>query len=376
MIYADNAATTKLDLDAYESMVPFLLDEYGNASSVYSFASSAKKAIIDSRNSIASCINSNPDEIFFTSGGTESDNWAIKGSAISHIARGNHIITSAIEHHAVLESCAFLKFLGFDITFLPVNKEGYVRPDDLKNFIRPETILVSIMLANNEIGTIQKIKELAFITHLNDSIFHCDAVQAVGHLPIDVKDLDIDLLSASAHKFNGPKGVGFLYVKKGTKIINWLSGGKQELEHRAGTENVAGIVGMANALCKNLRSLNENIDLLTELTNELIYRLTEHNVNFIVNGGSNRLPGNINLSIKNCDGEVLLHRLDLQKIFVSTGSACSSGKTKLSHVIEAIGTPSDYAKGTIRISLGKDNTKQDVILIANAIAKIVESYKS
>lgn len=375
MIYADNAATTKLDLDAYELMIPFLLDEYGNASSQYSFAGFAKKAIINSRNSIASGINSDPDEIFFTSGGTESDNWAIKGSALIRKDKGKHIITSSIEHHAVLESCAFLEFLGFDITYLPVDKEGYVKPEVLKKSIRPETVLVSIMFANNEIGTIQKIKELTSVTHLNGSLFHCDAVQAVGHLPIDVKQLGIDLLSASAHKFNGPKGVGFLFIKKGTKVLNWASGGKQELGYRAGTENVAGIVGMAKALTNNIRDLQKNEDYLNKLTDEFVFRLSKYNVDFIINGGLHRLPGNVNLSFRNCEGEVLLHRLDLHKMFVSTGSACTSGKAMLSHVIQAIGTPGEYAYGTIRISFGKDNSRQDVILLAETIAKIVESLK-
>lgn len=373
IIYADNAATTKLDKNAFEAMLPFLQEEYGNVSSEYSFSRSPRKAIAEARQIIASCINASPDEIYFTSGGTEADNWAIKGVALKNRDNGKHLITSKFEHHAVLNSCSFLEELGFNISYLPIESNGHISAKKLCNALRPDTILVSIMLANNEIGTLQDVGEFSKIAHNHKTIFHCDGVQAVGHISIDVKALDIDLLSASAHKFNGPKGVGFLYLRKGVDLLNLFSGGKQENGRRAGTENVANIVGMAVALKKNNEKINENATYLNRLTKLLLEKLSGSGVDYVVNGDFNRLPGNINISIQNQDGEALLHRLDIKGIIVSTGSACSSGRTELSHVIKAIGTPKKYATGTIRITLSKDNTIDDVLMIAEAIKTVVES---
>ncbi len=371
LIYADNAATTQLDKDALDAMLPFLKEEFGNASGVYSFARSPKKAITEARQIIANCINAMPDEIIFTSGGTEGDNWAIKGVALKYQNKGKHIITSAIEHHAVLHSCAFLEDLDYKITYLPVDNKGHVSIETLRESLRSDTMLVSIMLANNEIGTIQDICGFSEVVHKDKIFFHCDAVQAIGHISVDVKTLDVDMLSASAHKFNGPKGIGFMYLKKGTDLYNWSSGGKQESGHRAGTENVASIVGMAIALKTNVDNIQKNAAYLDRLSDEFFNKLSSSGVDFLVNGDSNRLPGNINITIKNQDGEALMHRLDLKGIIVSTGSACSSGKSDLSHVIKAIGTPKEYAAGTIRITLSKDNTTDHVLSIAEAIASII-----
>ena len=371
LIYADNAATTQLDKNAYDAMLPFLQEEFGNASSLYSFSRSPKKALSEARQVIAGCINASAEEIIFTSGGTESNNWAIKGIALKHQNKGKHIITSVVEHHAVLRSCSFLEELGYEVTYLPVDNNGRVSTNILRNSLRPDTTLVSIMVANNEIGTIQDINKLSKIVHEENSYFHCDAVQAVGHILVDVKTLGIDLLSSSAHKFNGPKGVGFMYLKRGTDLFNWSSGGKQENGHRAGTENIASIVGMAVALKKNNEQINENAIYLDKLSKLLLTKLSNSGINFLVNGDSYRIPGNINISIKDQDGEALLHRLDLKGIIVSTGSACTSGKADLSHVIKAIDTPIEYATGTIRITLSKDNTIDDVLAIAEALTSII-----
>lgn len=371
LIYADNAATTQLDKDAWEAMQPFLSQEFGNASNQYSFARLPRKAIEEARLIISNCINANPDEIFFTSGGTESDNWAIKGIALKTQNKGKQIITSLIEHHAVLHSCSFLEEIGYKVTYLPVNKQGHVSSDNLQKAISTNTSLVSLMLANNEIGTIQNIGELSKIACNGRVLFHSDAVQAVGHIPVDVNTLGVDLLSASAHKFNGPKGVGFLYIRKGMDLLNWSSGGKQENGRRSGTENVAGIVGMAVALKKNVDNLRENEIYLQMLSNLLIDKLTSAGIDFIINGDNYRIPGNISISIRNQDGETLMHRLDLKGIIVSTGSACSSGKPDISHVINGIGVPQEYARGTLRISISKDNSITDVLTIADTITSIL-----
>jgi len=372
IIYADNAATTHLDPDAYAAMQPYLCDEYGNASGLYSFAHNPKKAISNARTIIASCIGANVDEIYFTSGGTEGDNWAIKGFALKNHNIGKHIITSAIEHHAVLKSCSFLEELDFNVSYLPVDQNGTILPNSLQNALRPDTILVSIMLANNEVGTIQRINELAKISHFHGCVFHSDAVQAVGHLPINVKELGTDILVASAHKFNGPKGTGFIYIKKGIGLYNWLSGGAQENGFRAGTENVAGIVGMAAALQKNVEHISENMLYLNRLSRLFLEKISEANIDYVLNGNPHdRIPGNINISVKGIAGEALLHRLDLKNIAVSTGAACNSVNPEPSHVIKEIGTPQEYATGTIRISFGKDNTENEVLTIAEAIVEII-----
>ena len=370
MIYADNAATTKLDSDALETAMPFLTGEYGNASQPYFFAKSAKKAISEARETIAACIGAEPDEIYFTSGGTESNNWAIKSSVFPD-AKMRTIITSKIEHHAVLNTCAAIELLGYPVTYLPVTDDGIVQPEKLSQYITDNTRLVSIMLANNEIGTIEPIKELARIAHEHGTLFHTDAVQAVGHIPINVKELDVDMLSASAHKFNGMKGSGFLYIRKGVELYPYVDGGSQEHGRRAGTENVAAIVAMAVALKKNCNRMEESSQRLRKLEKILLDTLTFAGIEYRRNGNSYHLPGNVNISIKGADGEMLLHRLDLKGICISTGSACDSVNARVSHVIEAIHVPEEYAKGTIRISFGAENTEEEALAIAEALLGIL-----
>ena len=371
MIYADNAATTALDIDAFEAMKPYLLKEYGNASQPYSFARTAKKALAAARKTIADCIGAQPEEIFFTSGGTESDNWAIKGTLQYGDSRS--ILTSQIEHHAILNACATVERLGYPVSHLWVDKEGIVTPSTLNKVITDNTKLVSIMLVNNEIGTIEPIKELAEIAHEHRALFHTDAVQAIGHIPVNVDALGVDMLSASAHKFNGPKGIGFLYVKKGTNIYSFTDGGAQELGMRGGTENVAAIVAMAEALRKNCAHMDETESRLCKMENSFIHALNKAGIDFIRNGADNHLPGNISISIKNASGEMLLHRLDLKGICISTGSACDSVNTQVSHVIQAISVPEDYAAGTIRISFGRNNHESDAQDIADAIVSILKN---
>ena len=370
IIYADNAATTKLDIDAFEAMKPYLLDEYGNASQPYSFARKPKQALKEARATIAQCINAEPEEIFFTSGGTESDNWAIKGMAFADSEK-RAIITSQIEHHAVLKACADVERLGYPVAYLPVTAEGVVTAEILNSVITSNTRLVSVMYANNEIGTIEPIKELCEVAHRNGALFHTDAVQAVGHVRIDVKELGVDLLSASAHKFNGPKGIGFLYIKKGTPIASYASGGAQELGMRAGTENIAAIVGMSVALKKNCDNLAENIRHIEAIESQLLNNLSSSGLDFVRNGSPYHIPGNISLSFKNTNGETLLHRLDLLGICVSTGAACDTVNTQISHVLHAINADYDYAHGTIRISLSPKNTLSEVETICDHIVRIV-----
>ena len=371
IIYADNAATTKMDIETFEAMKPYLLNEYGNASQPYLFAQSAKKALKKSRETIANCIGSQPDEIYFTSGGTESDNWAIKGSALADLGK-RIMVTSVIEHHAVLRACSDIERMGYPVTYLPVNHFGEIETYSLSKVITKDTRLVSIMLSNNEIGTIQNIRELANIAHSSGAIFHTDAVQTVGHMNINVNSLGVDMLSASAHKFNGPKGIGFLYIRKGTPIYPYFSGGSQEFSMRAGTENVASIVGMAFALEKNLKLLAESTAHINDLEQQLIQGLQNNNIDFVRNGSHYHIPGNLSLSFHGRDGEVLLHRLDLMGICVSTGSACDSKRSQISHVLQAIGLDESTAKGTIRISLGKFNTSEEVTYIVYALSKILK----
>ncbi len=368
-IYADNAATTKLDNAAFEAMIPWLTGEYGNASQPYAFARKPKKALLEARTIIAQCINAFPEEIYFTSGGTESDNWAIKGSAFSDSDK-HTTITSSIEHHAVLHACASIERLGYPVAYLEPDSEGIISPKSLGEIITDNTRLVSIMFSNNEIGTIEPIAELSKIAHAHGAVFHTDAVQAVGHIPIDVQTMGIDMLSASAHKFNGPKGVGFLYVRKGTKLVAHNDGGAQEYGMRAGTENVAAIVGMSVALHANCSVMEESQNHLRHLENCLLNRL--QGLNYLHNGSANHIPGNISLSFKGKDGEAILHRLDLKGICISTGSACDSVNSQVSHVIQAIHVPDEYAEGTIRISLSKDNTETDIIEIADALSFIMK----
>ena len=371
-IYADNAATTKLDVDAFEAMKPFLLEEYANPSQPYLFARFAKNALKRSRAQIAECIGALPEEIYFTSGGTESNNWVIKSSALSD-SRKRPMITSQIEHHALLNACTSIERLGYPVEYLPVNSNGEVIPETLERMMDDRIRLVSVMFSNNEIGTIQPVDQLAKISHSYGALFHTDAVQALGHLKLNVAELDVDFLSASAHKFNGPKGVGFLYIKKGTQLPPYSDCGAQEFGLRAGTENVAGVVGMAVALQKNCVRIEDNARRLYELERTMIGILNKYNVDYIHNGGINRTPGNLSFSFKHVNGETLLHRLDLMGICVSTGSACDSVNTNISHVLRAIALDDEYANGTIRISLGRDNTEEQVIRIAESIVKILKS---
>lgn len=375
MIYADNAATTKLDSDAYKAMSEILQNEYGNPSQPYSLSRTVKKLISEARETIAECINASPDEIYFTSGGTESDNWALEGVAFSNPDK--LIITSQIEHHAVLKTCEFLEKQKFPVIYLSVTQEGTVLSDTLKAQIKDTTSLVSIMLANNEVGTIQPIKGLTEVAHSYGILFHTDAVQAVGHIPVDVKELGVDMLSASAHKFNGPKGIGFLYINRGTKIFPYMYGGSQEKGLRAGTENVASIVGMSIALKNNINYLAKNDSLYRE-EQFFISRLAQHGIilgrDFLWNGNNRfgkHLPGLISLSFRGKDGESIMHRMDLKGISISTGAACDSVNTQVSHVIKAIQVPNEFAQGTIRISLENNTTHEEVAAIADTLCDIL-----
>lgn len=371
LIYVDNAATTKLDDDALNLMIDLLKKFFANPSAAYKLSRPLKKILQESREKIAACINAAPHEIFFTSGGTESDNWAIKSVALADLRERPNIITSAVEHKAVLNSCAAMKNLGVTVTTLPVDKSGAVSPAELQTKILPQTKIISIMLANNEVGTIQPIKSLAEIAHAAGKIFHTDAVQAVGHIPVDVKLLGTDMLSASAHKFNAPKGIGFLYIREGLKISPYIDGGAQEFSMRSGTENIPAIAATALALeknCRDMKIISEKISVCAKI---LLDRLKDNDVDFIMNGGENRLPGHLSLSFKNCDGEALLHRLDLKNICVSTGSACNSRRTKISHVLKALAVPENYIKGTIRITFGRDNSFTDAKIIGDCLLKMI-----
>lgn len=369
LIYADNAATTQMDIAAFEAMKPFLTNEYGNASQPYAFARKPKRALQDARETIASSIGAAPEEIFFTSGGTESDNWAIKGSALLNVHK-HATVTSAFEHHAVLHPCQTLERSGYPVAYMLPSREGYITSETLKEYITCPTYLTSVMFANNEIGTVQPIKELCAVAHESGSLFHTDAVQAVGHIPIDAHDLGIDMLSASAHKFNGPKGVGFLYIRSGLEVMPYSDGGAQEFGLRAGTENVAGIVGMAVALKNNCDALEENTRHVARLESRFVSLLESSGIQHIRNGGANRLPGLLSLSFPGTDGEAILHRLDLAGICISTGSACNSKNTEVSHVLQSIRLDDDYAKGTVRISFGKSNTEEDVEALFKALTRI------
>lgn len=370
-IYADNAATTKLDKASFEAMIPWLLEEYGNASQPYAFARKPKKAIADARATIAECIGALPEEIYFTSGGTESDNWVIKSSALSDPEK-RATITSAFEHHAVLRSCAAIENLGYPVAYMRPSDEGYITSEILEKYITDNTRIVSVMFANNEIGSIQPIQKLSEVAHAHGTMFHTDAVQAVGHIGINIHELGVDFLSASAHKFNGPKGIGFLYIRKGVKLPSYADGGTQENTHRAGTENVASIVGMATALKVNCDLLKQNQQHILTLEKQLISRLDKAGVVYKYNGGNNRLPGLLSLSFPGKDGEAILHRMDLMGISISTGSACDSVNTEISHVLQAIRLDEDYARGTIRISLGKYNTEEELERIAISLIKVVK----
>ena len=371
--YFDNAATTKVKSEVLDEMLPYLKDHYGNPSSLYSIGRASKKAIEDARKKVASLINCNPNEIYFTGCGSESDNTFIKGIAYSNRKKGRHIITSAIEHPAVLHTCQTLEKQGFDVTYLRVNKQGFINIEELRNSIRNDTILITIMFANNEIGTIQPIELISKIAKMHNIIFHTDAVQACGNVPIDVKRMGIDALSLSGHKLNAPKGIGALYVKSGIEFEKYMDGGHQEKNKRAGTENVAGIVGLGKA-CELARiNLRNHMQHLKELRDYYISQIQSKIPEAILNGDiENRLPGNANFSFPSVDGEELLFSLDAKGICASAGSACSAGSSKPSHVLSAIGLSDELASKALRITFGEENDKEDVDYLVESIIEIVK----
>ncbi|AEE14735.1 cysteine desulfurase NifS [Thermodesulfobium narugense DSM 14796] len=377
-IYMDYAATTFVRQEVLDEILPYFKDYYSNPSSLYSFAEDSKKAIKLARQRVASVINSKEEEIYFTSGGSESDNWAIKGIAFANKDKGNHIITSQIEHHAVLNAAKFLEKNGFTVTYLPVDSDGFIKLEDLRNAITDKTILVSIMFANNEIGTIEPISEIGKLCKEKGVYFHTDAVQVVGHLPIDVESMNIDLLSMSGHKFYGPKGVGVLYVKKGVKIENLIHGGAQEKGKRASTENVPGIVGLGKAIEIAQSEQNFEIKRLTALRDKLIDGILNKVSNTKLNGptGNLRLPNNVNISFLGVEGETLLFDLDDAGVFVSTGSACASGSLEPSHVLLSIGLSHELAHGSIRLTLGLNTTEEDVDYVLEILPKIIEKRRA
>ena len=371
-IYFDNAATTKLDDEVLKEMLPYLKDNYGNPSSIYKLGREARKAIEDSREKIAKVLNCKANEIYFTAGGSESDNTAIKGIAKANKKRGNHIITSKIEHPAVLETCKQLEKEGFEITYISVDEKGIVDLEELKKSIKPTTILITIMFANNEIGTIQPIEEIGKIAKRNNIYFHTDSVQAVGSIKIDVQKLNIDSLSLSGHKFYGPKGVGALYVKTGVPFEKFISGGHQERNKRAGTENVAGIVGIGKAIELAYENLDEYNKKIKELRDYYVKQVKEKIPYIKINGDmEKRLPGNSNISFRFIEGEGLLLNLDLKGICASSGSACTSGSLDPSHVLLAIGLPHEIAHGSLRVSIGKYNTKEEIDYLIENLMEIV-----
>ena len=371
-IYLDNNATTKTDEEVVKAMMPYLLDNYGNPSSIYKIGRENKKVVEDSREKIAKILNCEPNEIYFTSGGSESDNTAIRGIAYSYKNKGNHIITSKIEHPAVLETCKQLEKEGFEVSYIGTDENGIVDLEELKKEIKKTTTLITIMFANNEIGTLQPIKEIGEIAKNNNIIFHTDAVQAVGSILIDVKELNIDSLSLSAHKFYGPKGIGVLYVRKGIKFEKFVNGGHQERNKRAGTENVAGIVGLAKAIELAYRDLEEHNKKIKELRDYYVEQVKEKIPYIKINGDmEKRLPGNSNISFRFIEGEGLLLNLDLKGICASSGSACTSGSLDPSHVLLAIGLPHEIAHGSLRISIGKYNTKEEIDYLVENLVEIV-----
>ena len=375
-VYLDNSATTRMDSSVLEEMIPFLSDNYGNASSVYSIGRLSKKAIEDSREKVANILNCRPDEIYFTSGGSESDNTAIKGIARANKEKGKHIITSKIEHLAVLDTCKKLEEDGFEVTYLDVDKYGRINLDELKSSIRKDTILISIMYANNEVGTIQQISQIGKIAKENNIYFHTDAVQAIGSVKIDVQAQNIDSLSLSAHKFYGPKGIGVLYVKKDIKFEKFIDGGHQERNKRAGTENVANIVGLAKALEMAYDKLEEHTLKISQLRDYYENSVKESIPNIKINGDINdRLPGNSNISFIGVNGQDLLLNLDMMGICVSSGSACTSGSINASHVLMALGIDEDIARSSIRVSIGKYNTKEDIDYLVKNLIEIVDRQR-
>ncbi|QXE20410.1 MULTISPECIES: cysteine desulfurase NifS [Clostridium] len=372
-VYMDYSATTYTKPEVLQEMIPYFTENFGNPSSLYSMSDVPREAINTARQRVAKAINADKNEIFFTAGGSESDNWILKGIAFANKNKGNHIITTKIEHHAILHACKFLEKNGFEVTYLPVDEYGFINLEDLKKAIKDTTILVSIMFANNEVGTIQPIKEIGEICKEKKIYFHTDAVQAVGHVNIDVKDMNIDALSMAGHKFYGPKGIGAMYLKKGVKIENLIHGGAQERGKRASTENVPGIVGIGKAIELATSEMNTESKRLSELRDKLIKGLVEEIPYAKVNGpsGDKRLPGNVNLSFIGIEGETLLLDLNDAGIFVSTGSACASASLDPSHVLLALGLPHEVAHGSLRLTLGAGTTEEDVDYALQVIPKVV-----
>lgn len=376
-IYLDHAATTAARPEVVEAMLPYFTQNFGNPSSVYTFSQKNKAVITQCRETIANSLGAKTNEIYFTAGGSESDNWALKATAEAYAAKGKHIITTKMEHHAILHTAQYLETKGYEVTYLDVDENGIVKLDALKKAIRPDTILISIMYANNEIGTVQPIKEIGAIAKEHGILFHTDAVQAYGQLPIDVDACNIDMLSASGHKLNGPKGIGFLYIRTGLKLRNFVHGGGQERSRRAGTENVTGIVGLAKAVEIAFATMEERTKKETALRDHLIDRLLTEIPYTRLNGHrTNRLPNNVNVSFQFIEGESMLIMLDMKGICASSGSACTSGSLDPSHVLLAIGLPHEIAHGSLRLTLGEENTMEEMDYVADCIKEIVEKLRS
>lgn len=377
LIYLDNAATTKTAPEVVQAMLPWFTENYGNPSSIYSLGTESKKAVSEAKDIIAGSLGAASNEIYFTAGGSEADNWALKAAAEAYASKGKHIITSKIEHHAILHTCEYLGKKGCEITYVNVDENGIVKLDELEKAIRPDTILISVMFANNEIGTVQPIKEIGEIASRHNVLFHTDAVQAYGQLPINVDECHIDMLSASGHKLNGPKGIGFLYIRKGIKIRSFIHGGQQERGRRAGTENVPGIVGMGAAAKRAFSILEEKRAKETELRDYLIEQIEKEIPYCRLNGDRNRrLPNNVNFSFRFVEGESLLIMLDMKGICASSGSACTSGSLDPSHVLLAIGLPHEIAHGSLRLTLNEENTKEEMDTTVAAIKEIVTKLRN
>lgn len=376
-IYLDNAATTHLDAEVLQQMLPYFTDHYGNPSSIYATGRDARKAVEEARRAVAAALNCTAQEILFTSGGTESDNWAIKGIAHTNQSQGKHIISTAIEHHAVLHPLEDLQKQGFEVTYIPVDEYGLVNPADIKKAIQPDTILITVIAANNEIGTIQPIAEIGAIAKKHKIAFHTDAVQAIGAIPVDVKEWQVDTLSLSAHKFHGPKGVGALYIRKGTRLPAFIQGGAQERNRRAGTENVPGIVGLGAAITKAVTNLDENAKKIAALRDDLINSIQKSVPEVRLNGHPVlRLPNNVNFAVKYIEGEALLLRLDLAGIAASSGSACTSGSLDPSHVLLAIGLPHEIAHGSLRLTLSADTTQEEIDTVKTELPRIINILRA
>ena len=376
MIYLDNAATTKTAPEVVDAMLPYFSEYYGNASTIYSLGAESKKAMDHARQTIADSLGAKPEEIYFTAGGSESDNWALKATAEAYASKGKHIITTKIEHHAILHTCEYLEKRGFEITYLNVDRDGLISLDELKAAIRPDTILISVMFANNEIGTIEPIAEIGEIAKEHGVLFHTDAVQAYAQVPINVDEMHIDMLSASGHKLNGPKGIGFLYIRKGVKIRSFVHGGAQGRSRRAGTENIPGIVGLGAAVERAMRIMDTKTRKEIELRDYLIGRLENEIPHCWLNGHrTKRLPNNINFSFLFIEGESMLIMLDMKGICASSGSACTSGSLDPSHVLLAIGLKHEEAHGSLRLTLSEESTKEEMDIVAEEVKKIVQRLR-